>query len=143
MVINMKLFLTITKRMLAVTFMAILVLFLTAAWLTSVKFSMIDGSTHAKRASYIKSLGYDINGESVSSKNIVIPTDFGDVYSTYNTLQKQSGFDLSDYKGRKATVYSFALWEDERTIHLIVIDGKIVGGDISETAVNGKMEPLG
>ncbi|MGI6280252.1 MAG: DUF4830 domain-containing protein [Acutalibacteraceae bacterium] len=138
----MRLFITITKKTLAVILMAILVLFLTAAWLTSVKFSMIDGSTHAKRASYIKSLGYDIDGQKVTSKEIIIPDKFGDVYGKYNELQKQAGFDLSDYKGKKATVYTYPLWEDDRVIHLIVVEGKIVGGDICETAVDGKMEPL-
>lgn len=94
------------------------------------------------------------NGYSVSSpitKEITIPEKFGEVYEEYNKLQKKQGFDLSRYKGRSAVSYTFSVigYTDENgTIdnsveaHILVCDGKIIGGDIASTRLDGFMKPI-
>ena len=142
MVIKMKLFFTFTKKGLAAVLFAAIVILLTAAWAVSLKLSVIDGSTHEKRLMYINSLGYEVNEKNIQSKEITIPYEFSDVYTKYNQLQKEAGFDLSDYRGKKATVYSYELWQENTVLHIIVYNGQIIGGDVAETAIDGDMLPL-
>ena len=142
MVITVKLFFTVTKRMLVMCFLGVVAIVIVCSASATVKLSEIDGSTHENRISYIKSLGYQVNEEKVTSKEIVIPEKFGDVYTRYNEIQKEAHFDLSRYTGRKATVYNYPLWDDSRVVNIIVVDGKIVGGDVCEIRVDGEMKPL-
>lgn len=139
----MKFFVTLSKRHLiiitALTVMALLI----SGSVYSARSGRIDGSTNALRVSYIKGLGYDINETALYTKEITVPQDFGDVYKSYNALQKQAGFDLSDYKGEKATLYCYELsYDSGRVVNLLVADGEIIGGDICETNINGEMKPL-
>ena len=86
-----------------------------------------------------------------TEKEITVPSVFGEVYERYNDLQKESGFDLSRHRGHSATVYTFiaAGYTDaagepckNAEVHVIVCDGKIVGGDISTAALDGFMVGL-
>ena len=139
----MKFFFTVTKKSLGITLSAVIVLFLIAMWSSSLKLSVIDGSTHAKRMEYINSLGVEIDEENFTSKETVIPAEFSKVYKEYNKLQKRAGFDLGDYKGKNVTVYSYPLLGENKNLTLLVYDNNIIGGDIAETKINGKMVPLG
>ncbi len=138
----MKLFLTISKKGLIIALCAIAVLFLTAMWSSSLKLSAIDGSTHAKRMIFIKQLGVSVNEENCTSKVTVIPDEFSDVYLNYNNIQKSAGFDLSSFKGKEVTIYSYSLVGEEKILTLIVCENNIIGGDIAETSLGGKMQPL-
>jgi hypothetical protein len=111
-------------------------------WTFSLKASAIDGSTHAKRMVYINSLGVAVEEDKCSSKETVIPTEFQDVYTQYNKLQKAAGFDLAPFKGKSVTVYSYPVSGQEKNLTLIVCDGNIIGGDMAEIKLNGKMLPL-
>lgn len=138
----MKLFFTLTIKGLCVALSAVVILFLSAMWTFSLKASEIDGSTHAKRMIYINSLGVAVDEDGFLFKETVIPTEFSDVYSEYNRLQKEAGFDLARFKGKPVTVYSYPVSGQEKNLTLIVCDGNIIGGDIAETKLSGKMLPL-
>ncbi len=138
----MKLYITLSKKSLAVLSAAVVTALVIALQVFSAKALQPDGSTNALRVSYLKSLEYAVDDSDVCSKEIIIPRDFGDVYTEYNRLQKESGFDLLKYKGKSAMVYTYALAGSERQIHLIVCDGKIIGGDVADLRLDGEMEPL-
>ena len=138
----MKLFFTITKKRLFVLLVAVIILFSVAVWGSGLKVSYIDGSTHAKRMFYINSLNVEVSEEEFTSKKTVIPQKFGNVYVKYNNLQKEAGFDLSDYKGKNITVYSYPTADGEKILTLLVHEGKIIGGDIAETKIDGEMKSL-
>ena len=69
------------------------------------------------------------------------------MYDGYNKLQKEQGFDLSDYKGKKAEVYSYPVYnykghKDCITLTLIGCDGVLIGGDVSCSELDGFMQGL-
>ncbi len=108
-----------------------------------------DGSTPESIVSFIKDCGYSV--ASPVTKEITIPAEFSDVYESYNKLQKEQGFDLSKYRGESAVSYTFPVigYINERgeaeeyvEVHIIVYDGRIVGGDIANTRLNGFMKKL-
>lgn len=138
----MKFFITLSRRHLAVILAVLIIAFLIFGQLATAKAAPKNGETNALRVEYIKSLGFAPDDSGVTSKNIVIPEDFSKVYKEYNTLQKKAGFDLEDFKGKSATVYTYALSGDDRLVHIIVCDGKIIGGDVAETEIDGEMLPL-
>lgn len=85
----MKLFFTVTKKGLFVALAVAVTFFLCVMWATSLKVSAINGATHQNRMIYIKSLNIDVDENSVSVKETVIPEDFGEVYERYNEVQKK------------------------------------------------------
>ena len=139
----MKLFMIISKRNLVLALAIGLVLISVLVRGFFVRAGTVDGSTDEKRAEYFKSIGVSVEDKNADSKQIIIPQSFDDVYSEYNSLQKKAGFDLAPYKGESAVVYTYRLSGDEYTqAHLIVSDGKIIGGDISSVKLDGEMKPL-
>ena len=100
-----------------------------------------------ERIAFIENMGYRVNKEvGEEATQIEIPYVFNDVYSEYQNLQKQAGYDLEKYAGSKATLYTYSLIFEDRTdvyAHLLVVDNKVVGGDISALSVeNGFIKPL-
>ncbi len=138
----MKFFITLKRRHLAVILAVLIIGLLIFGQFFSAKASGIDGSTNAKRVEYIKSIGIEPDDTDVSSKEIVIPQSFSEVYKEYNRLQKKAGFDLSRYKGENAAVYTYGISGDDRQVHIIVCKDKIIGGDIADINLNGEMLPL-
>lgn len=137
----MRLFITLTKRNLFIIFLIIILSLSIIVKVSSVGTNMPDGSTNQKRVQYLKSKGISAEDSPVSSKDITIPQEFGSVYNDYNALQQKAGFDLSDYKGKKATLYTYPLY-DTTEVHIIVCDGIIIGGDIADIRFGGEMKPL-
>lgn len=138
----MKFFITLSKKSLAIILAAVIIAFILTAQIFSAKVQRIDGSTNEIRVQYLKSLKLDVDDSAVTSKEITVPQEFGKVYENYNTLQKKAGFDLTKYKGKAATVYTYALSGSEKQIHLIVCGGEIIGGDIADVKIDGEMKPL-
>ena len=140
---TVRLFLTFTKKSLAVTVAAVIVGILILGKVASLSVCGPDGSTHAIRMQYLRSIGVQVEEEAEQTKEIVIPETFSDVYETYNQLQRRAGFDLADYKGKKATVYTYRLVDNsKKTVTLIVCGGRVIGGDIADAAFDGEMQPL-
>ena len=137
----MKLFITFSKRSLAAVLLALIAALAVLSRVTALSGGDIGGATNAERVDYMNSLGCNVEETAVSFKKTVIPKSFGSVYENYNLLQKKAGLDLD--RGREALVYTYRLADAPGTaVNLIVVDGCIVGGDISSTALDGFMLPL-
>ncbi len=99
-----------------------------------------------KAAEYVASLGWDIEQTPIERADVDIPLQFDSVYNEYNRLQKQAGFDLMDYRGKRVTRYTFSVknFDDVEGVRANVLEykGKIIGGDIMTVAIDGFMAPL-
>ena len=105
------------------------------------------GTDTLERVAFIENMGYKVNKDIPEEvKEIEIPHVFNDIYKQYQEIQKKAAYDLEKYAGSKATLYTYSLIYEDRTdvcAHLIVVEGKIVGGDISALSVeNGFINPL-
>ncbi len=108
-----------------------------------------SASTDEQRLNFIESLGLTVRNEPDSVKEFVLPDEFDEVYEEYNKIQKQTGLDLSAYKGNTVkkwtyTVTNYPDYENSDVIKLtlIVCNGRIIGGDICSTELDGFMLPL-
>lgn len=101
--------------------------------------------TDAERAAFIAQFGWEVEAEPLEITEVVIPEEFDDVYTRYNELQKQQGYDLEKQKGERVKRYTYRVMnypdaEQEVHISLMVLDGKVIGGDVSSTALGGFMQ---
>lgn len=109
---------------------------------TSVSYS---AKTNEERVSFLKNFGWEVETEPTQTSDVVIPTNFDSTYETYNAMQKEQGLDLSGLKGKKAVRYTYTITnyptaqESPVQANLIVIDDKVVAGDVTSTALGGFM----
>ncbi|MCL2487395.1 MAG: DUF4830 domain-containing protein [Oscillospiraceae bacterium] len=98
------------------------------------------------RVEYLQQLGYQPGATHSEVREVLIPDEFDEVFTQYNELQKVAGMDLLPYHGKRAKVYTYRIFNHPQgsdvAAHLYVYDNKIIGGDISSTAMNGFMTGL-
>lgn len=109
-------------------------------------YDSISGVDNNARINFIKSLGISVNEDVFEQKEIIIPQQFNKVYENYNNTQIKAGFNLKNHLGKKAVVYRYVINSPEELdnafVNIIVLDGEIIGGDISSSELNGYMLPL-
>lgn len=144
--IFLKLYFTFRRSTLFALLLTLICIVFVSSKFTSSTAYAINGSTNSERINYLKSINCKVNEEIVSQKEIIIPDEFSSVYERYNKLQLHVGFDLLQYKGAKATLYTYEVLDYKSLknayVNLIVCNGKIIGGDIFTTDLNGQMLPL-
>ncbi len=106
-----------------------------------------NGSTAEDRARYLSELGWVIDPETESFEEVRIPAAFSSAYERYNELQLQQGFDLADYRGKCCGRYSYEVtnWPDKNQhvlADLFVYEGRVIGGDVHSTNLDGFMVGL-
>ena len=95
------------------------------------------------RVAYLAQNGWEVESPAESESKVMIPRTFSSVFEEYNELQKQQGFDLSRYCGQEVTMYTYRVKnsdaDGEVLAVLYVCKGKVVGGDVHSTALDGFM----
>lgn len=103
--------------------------------------------TDEGRLSFIKSLGWEVTGEVVESESFTLPETFDRVLLGYNEIQKDQGLDLSRYRKKRVTRYTYELtnfdgYEGKVYLNLIVYRGKVIAGDVSSADPMGFVQGL-
>lgn len=81
--------------------------------------------------------------EPVAEENVKIPAEFDEVYTRYNDIQAQSGFDLRPYRGKTVSRRTYALrGADTDYAVLLVANGKVIGGHLTNGEYGGEDQPL-
>ena len=99
------------------------------------------------RVQFLKDLGWEVSTSPVESGQVRIPQEQNEVFSRYNALQKSAGYDLSEYAGKTVMRYVYKINNFPGATEpvyatLLVYKDRIIGGDITNTAANGTMQPL-
>lgn len=103
--------------------------------------------TDEDRQSFLKDLGWDVESEPLECVKVTIPSEFDAVFTEYNNLQKMQGLDLSKYKRKSVTRYTYEVknydgYEGKVYANLLIYKNRIVGGDICSADVNGFVTTL-
>lgn len=104
-------------------------------------------ATEEERLSFLSQFGWEVDEEPAEVKEVVIPTEFDDVYNQYNVIQKEQNLDLEKFKGARVKCWSYNVrnypgYETKGGViraTLLVFDGVVIGGDISSTELSGFM----
>lgn len=98
--------------------------------------------TNDGRAEFLRNFGYEIDPTPLEEKEIVIPSEFDSVFTGYNELQKLQGLDLSRYKRKTVTRYTYEItnydgYDGRVFANLFVYRGRVIGGDVCTEAQDG------
>lgn len=143
----MSTYITFTKKRLFILFSFVFCIGFILCNVAAVSNIDTNAKTNLERLIFIKSLGYNVINNEPTTKSVNIPEKFYDVYEKYNALQQQANYDLSLYKGCEVTIYTYTVnpppdYTGECVVNLIVYKDRIIGGDVSATALGGFMLPL-
>ena len=108
--------------------------------------SPVVGQNDEQRIAFLTELGYAVDSETPTVKEVLIPDEFDDVFQQYNALQADAGMDLQPYHGKRVKCWTYRILnvpgEGEVRANIYVYKDKIIGGGISSTALNGFMHGL-
>jgi hypothetical protein len=116
--------------------------------LIALLFILFSSDINAVNQEFLSKFGIVINPSPASFEEIEIPEDFDSVYSDYNFLQIQAGFDLLDFRGQSAVRYTYKILNfpqnDVKTVYanVICVGSKPIGGDICCPSLDGFLLPL-
>lgn len=108
--------------------------------------SAVHAGTNEERIAYLQSLGWEVEPTPIFEQEITLPKEFPEVLTQYNELQRQQGFDLAEYAGKKLTLYTYRITNhpdaEEADASLYVYRTELVGGDVHSTSFTGFMTAL-
>ena len=91
---------------------------------------------------FLSQFGWEVNASPVEVKTVTIPSEFDKVFSAYNELQKEQGLNLSKFKNKDVTRYTFAVtnyqgYEGTDYANVLVYRNRVIGGDICSADISG------
>ncbi len=97
---------------------------------------LVNAQTSDDRTKFLSQFGWEIEPDPLDVREITIPAQFDEMYTSYNDIQKVMGFDLEQYKGCRVKKWEYAVTNYPGNVRhvkatLLISDGKVVGGDIS------------
>jgi len=104
--------------------------------------SFDDVKTNEDRINFLSQFGWKALIEPYEKEEVTIPRKFDAVFTGYNEIQKLQGLDLSKYKGKEVTRYTYIIenypdYEGRVYANILVYKNKVIGGDICSAAANG------
>ena len=104
--------------------------------------------TNEDRIAFITQFGITVKGEAKESESFSVPEHFDRVISEYNEIQKSQGLDISKYKNKKVTRYtyeaeSYGDYKGTVYVNLIIYRNTVIACDVSSAVSSGGfVEPL-
>ena len=103
----------------------------------------VVGETNEERVAFLTSFGWQVEEQAAETREVMIPAEFNDVYTTYNAMQQAQGFDLLPYAGQVCTQYKYKIlnYPDKTEVYatLLVYGRIVIGGDVACAEVDGFM----
>lgn len=103
--------------------------------------------TNEDRLAFISQFGISVEGEPEEIEEFRVPENFDRVIAGYNEIQKKQGLDISKYKNKKVTRYTYEAEnyggkDKDVYVNLIIYKGTVIACDISSADPEGFIEPL-
>lgn len=98
--------------------------------------------TEDDRIKFLSQFGWETKEGCIEEVEVKIPADFDRVMNSYNDLQKSQGLDLSEFKGKSATRYTYEItnypdYDGTVYANIIVYKNRVIGGDICSSDTQG------
>lgn len=93
-------------------------------------------------ANFLSQFGWTVDGGNAQCVKVTIPSEFDKVFAAYNEMQRAQGLDLSKYKKKEVTRYTFVVtnypnYSGTVYANVLVYKNKVIGGDICSADVEG------
>ena len=104
-------------------------------------------SDSAQRVAYLESLGWQVDPEPLETLQFLMPETLEEPYLSYNQLQLEQGFDLTECCGRQLSRYTYRVTNypgraEGVQANLYVCEGQPVAGDILCAGADGFQDTL-
>jgi hypothetical protein len=98
--------------------------------------------TEEDRVGFLSQFGWSVKGAPIEVAEITVPSEFDKIFTGYNEIQKRQGLDLSKYKNKTVTRYTYEISnydgaEGKVYANILVYRNKVIGGDICSADTNG------
>ena len=103
--------------------------------------------TNDDRIKFLSQFGWQVEQEPVEVLEVTVPESFDKIFSSYNEIQKRQGLDLSKYKKKNVTRYTYKItnydgYDGTVYANILVYRNKVIGGDVCSADVKGFMHGL-
>ena len=93
-------------------------------------------------AEFLTQFGWTVDAGSAEADQVTIPAEFDKVFAGYNEMQKAQGLDLSKYKRKEVTRYTFTVtnykgYDQTVYANVLIYRNRVIGGDICSADVGG------
>ena len=101
-----------------------------------------EAKTNEGRVNFLNLFGWQVDSNPVQEAKVTVPSEFDTVFAGYNELQKMQGLDLSKYKRKEVTRYTYKVtnypdYSGTVYANLIIYRGRVIGGDICTESSDG------
>ena len=91
---------------------------------------------------FLAQFGWEVEAEPLEEMKIKIPAEFDKVMKSYNELQRSQGLDLTKYKAKEVTRYTFKVtnypnYSGTVMANVILYKNRVIGGDLCSSDVTG------
>ena len=91
---------------------------------------------------FLSQFGWTVEASPTEVKTVTIPAEFDKVFAAYNEMQKEQGLNLSKYKNKEVTRYTFAVtnyegYEGRVLANVLLYRNRVIGGDICSADLSG------
>ena len=95
--------------------------------------------TNDDRLAYLGGLGWQVSLQPIATEELLVPEQFDDSYTDYLKLQKDQGFDLTRYCGKRIKRYTYQLTnypgqDEPMQIALLIYKNRVIGGQIQSAS---------
>ncbi len=91
---------------------------------------------------FLSQFDWEVDAAQTKTEQVTLPNEFDKVFTGYNELQKRQGLNLSKYRGKNVTRYTFVVtnyqgYEGTVLGNVLVYRNRVIGGDICSADVTG------
>ncbi|MBE6558769.1 MAG: DUF4830 domain-containing protein [Ruminococcaceae bacterium] len=111
----------------------------------SIKYEKVKSADDA--AGFLGQFGWIVDAGSAETVTVTIPAEFDKIFAGYNEMQKAQSLDLSKYKKKEVTRYTFKVtnygehngkaYTMPVYANVLVYRNRVIGGDICSADVSG------
>lgn len=91
--------------------------------------------TNEDRIGFLSQFGYEVSDDPIETVEVTLPARFDKVYAGYGELQKAQGLDISKYRRKTLTRYTYEVknydgYSGRVLANILIYRGRVVGGDV-------------
>lgn len=99
------------------------------------------------RVEYLRAYGWEVAEEPVATQELLIPEEMDESYDEYLALQKEQGFDLEKYAGKRAKRYTYEIinyptGEAGVQANLLIYKNTVIAGEVLSPQLDGFLHGL-
>ena len=99
------------------------------------------------RIDYLAAYGWQVSPEPIASQELLVPEEMDESYSEYLAVQREQGFDLEKYAGKRVKRYTYEVTnyptgETGVQANLLLYKNTVIGGEVLSPRLDGFLHGL-